>query len=76
MIYFAWLSNQTNRKDDDWMKIRAASYEEARSLAIERMDSRRFSFRYAVTRKEFKKIEPWIHSIEWGRPCINDKETQ
>ena len=69
--YVAWLRNNTSIKDDEPIKIKAESREDARDIACGYLRNR-FSLRGIYTLPEFKKIEPWWHSIFWGKKAINE----
>ena len=64
MIYFVWLSNNTDNRDDEPIKVKAKSKKEAGEIAEDYLDNR-FTIRRVYTRKEFKKEEPWWHATMW-----------
>jgi argininosuccinate synthase len=70
--YVVWLSNKTDRRDDEWRKVRAATKQGAKLIAQGYYDEARFCVSNVYTLPELKMLEPWIHSHEWGRECVND----
>lgn len=69
--YIVWLRNTTDIRDDEPVKILAESKEEAIEIASKK-DPWRFTVRYAMTLKQFKRFEPWWHSHFWGRKAWNE----
>ena len=69
MIYYAWLRNNTDIRDDEPLKIEAKSKEEAEEIAGNHLGNR-FTIRAIYTRKEFKKTEPWWHAMLWKVKAI------
>lgn len=70
--FFAWFSNKVDNRDDEPIKIRAKDKRQAQKIAIEEMNSCRFSLRNVYTAKQFKRIEPWWHAHFWGQKAINE----
>lgn len=70
-IYFAWLRNMTSREDDEPIKIKASSMEEAHKVAVANLQNR-FLIRDVYTREQFKKCYPWWHKSMWGKKAINE----
>ena len=68
--YFAWLRNVTSSKDDEPIKIKASSLEEARQIATNSLRGR-FLLRGVYSRKEFKELYPWWHAVMWGSKAVN-----
>lgn len=67
MIYFAWINNWTDRRDDDVLKIEVNSQEEAVKYAQGWCKNRGgCSVGYVVDRRTFKKREPGWHTLMWG----------
>jgi len=69
--YFAWLRNTTDIRDDEPVKIKASSMVAARNIAGQHLRGR-FLIRDVYTRKQFKKLYPWWHSIMWGQKARNE----
>lgn len=68
--YIVWLRNTTSIRDDEPVKIKASSKEQAKEF-IHPWLRNRFTIRDVYTLSEFKKIEPWWHTKLWGRPPLN-----
>lgn len=68
-IYFAWLRNNTDIRDDEPLKIEANSLDEAHKIAYRHLDNR-FTIKAVYSRKEFKKVEPWWHAMLWGSEAV------
>jgi len=67
MIYFAWINNHTDRRDDDVLKVKAQSRKEAKRYADDYCLSRGgVSVMRVFTRKEFKRFDPGWHRLLWG----------
>jgi len=75
MIYFAWLSNKTDSRDDMWLKIKANSKKQAKRIAEENCRSN-FRVSNIYTRKQMKKKDPWVHANEWGQKAVNERESE
>jgi hypothetical protein len=59
--FYAWLSNNTDCRDDEPMKVKAKDILEATQIVFEKMDSYRFSLVGVYAKKEFKERYPgWI----------------
>lgn len=71
MIYYAWLRNMTSREDDEPIKIKASSRDDAQKIAYNYLRNR-FLIRAVYTRQEFKKWYPWWHKQMWGVEAINE----
>ena len=69
MIYFAWLKNNTDSRDDEPLKISAKTKQEAYKIAANHLENR-FTIGFVYTRQEFKKFDPWWHSVEWGKSAV------
>jgi hypothetical protein len=54
--YVVWLSNHTDREDDEWLVTYAHSYEEAKQKVRNKVDFSRFSFSNTFTIKEFRRF--------------------
>lgn len=66
-IYFAWINNHTDSRDDDVLKISAANKKTAERYAEVYASTRgNCSVGDIYTRKEFKKDHPEWHSLLWG----------
>jgi hypothetical protein len=72
-IYIVWMVNKTDRRDDTWLKVRARNRAHARYVA-HRYGRSNFTVGVAETLAEAKRSDPEVHSLEWGKPCVNDKE--
>jgi len=70
--YIVWLRNHTNRLDDEPIKIKAESKEDAKRIASPYLRNR-FSFGGVYTLSEFKSRDRWWHNHFWGRKAINEK---
>lgn len=70
--YIVWLRNNTNRLDDEPIKVKASSVKEAKDIASPYLRGR-FSFGGVYTLQEFKRREPWWHAHFWGRKAINER---
>jgi len=70
-IYFAWLRNMTSREDDEPIKIKAQTLEDARKVAANNLHGR-FLIRDVYTRSQFKKLYPWWHATLWGTRAVNE----
>lgn len=54
--YVVWLYNHTDHRDDEWKVFWAKDASEAIHLTKSVLDPTRFSIAYAVTVKEFRKM--------------------
>lgn len=63
--YIVWLRNTTDIRDDEPIKIKASSKNDASNIAKDYLRGR-FLIRGVYTLPEFKKIEPWWHAHFWG----------
>lgn len=70
--FFVWLRNHTDMRDDEVLKIKAASKATAKTEAGRYYFPNRFSIHHVYTRHEFKKFEPWWHAHFWGRKAHNE----
>lgn len=71
-IYFVWLHNKTDQRDDDVLKIKAQSKGQATRIAHQMCRSNFYVGR-TFTRQEFKAYDPWWHSLRWGHKADNEK---
>jgi hypothetical protein len=69
--YIVWLRNNTDIRDDEPIKVKAESVEDAKRIATPYLRNR-FSFRGVYTMPEFKKLDPWWHSHFWGQKAVNE----
>jgi len=69
--YIVWLNNQTDRRDDKPIKVRAKSMDHAAAVASKHLRNR-FSIGRVYTLSAFKTFEPWWHRHFWGRKAINE----
>ena len=69
--YIIWLRNNTDSRDDEPIKVKASSVEEAKNIAAPQLRNR-FSFGGVYTLAEFKRRDPWWHSHFWGRKAVNE----
>jgi hypothetical protein len=75
-LYIVWLHNKTDHRDDEWIKVRAASRLRARKLGERYWEARRlFNFEVgrAFTMPELKQIHPSVHMLEWGTKPWEDE---
>jgi hypothetical protein len=70
-IYFVWLHNKTDCRDDDVLKIGVRSKGQATRIAHQMAQSN-FSVGRTFTRQEFKKYDPEWHSLQWGHKADNE----
>lgn len=70
-IYFAWLHNKTDQRDDEVFKIRAQSKGQAKRIAHQMCRSN-FNVGRIFKRQEFKEWHPWWHSLLWGQKAHNE----
>lgn len=70
-IYFVWLHNKADHRDDSVLKIKAQSKRQATRIAQE-MCQPNFYVGRTFTRKEFKEYDPWWHSLLWGQEAANE----
>jgi len=70
-IFFVWLSNTTDSRDDEPIKIKARTKKEAEEVAEDYLGGR-FLISDTYTRKEFKKAEPWWHAAMWKWKAKNE----
>ena len=70
--FFVWLANQTDRQDDEVLKVRAKTKLQARRIAEEECDDYRFYIADVYTAQQFKKWDPWWHALLWGKPAVNE----
>lgn len=67
MIFFAWIYNHTDRRDDDVLKIEASDRQIAINHALRWASSRGgCSLGMVYSRKEFKEEHPEWHTLLWG----------
>jgi hypothetical protein len=67
MIYFAYIHNNTDSRDDDVIKMDMKSFEGAEAYANSYVMGRgNCTLGKVYTRKEFKKSHPDWHSLMWG----------
>lgn len=72
-IYFVWLHNRTDKRDDDVLKIKAQSENQATQIARQMCRSNFYVGR-AFTRQEFKEYDPLWHNLRWGHKADNEQE--
>ena len=60
-FYCVWMRNYTSREDDEPIKVRASSKEEAHKIAAE-YQPHRFGIRNVYTLGEFRKATGWPHT--------------
>lgn len=53
--YVIWLHNFTDERDDEWVKVQAASEEEAKEVAKWKIDTHRFRMGRVYNTKEWRK---------------------
>jgi len=70
--YIVWLSNRTDNRDDEVMKLKAKNKKEARKIAEEECADYRFDVSEVYTLPEFKKYDEWWHALIWGQRAINE----
>jgi hypothetical protein len=75
-VFYAWLANKTSRQDDEPIKIRAKTIEEARAIALSVMDSHRFSLLNVYSASDFSRYygNGWVRLLKGAklhtyRPC-------
>ena len=70
--WWAWLHNMTDHRDDEPMKIKASTREEAREVALQHMQNHRFSLGTIRNRKEMLEYDSfWVH-ISAGQKAVNE----
>jgi hypothetical protein len=66
-VFVVWLSNTTDRQDDEPIKVKASSKEEAKDIAWN-YSSNRFTIRNVFTLKEFREFDPgWSALIRFSK---------
>lgn len=70
-IFFVWLSNTTDHRDDEPLKVLASSKDEAKEIASNHL-SCRFLIRDVYTRQEFKRLDPGWHALMWSSKAYTD----
>jgi len=71
--YIVWLNNNTDRRDDEPIKVKAESRGDACRVASDYLRGR-FCIGRVFSLSEFKTFEPWWHRHFWGKEAINEGE--
>jgi len=69
--YIVWLHNNTDSRDDEPIKVKAASPGDAKIYAGYYLRGR-FSLGRIYTLKEFRKRDAWWAAHFWGQKAINE----
>jgi len=72
-IFFAWLCNKVDNRDDEVVKLRASSKRQAKKIA-ENYVGYRFTLGNVFTQKQFKRYEPDWHALLWGQAAENEDD--
>jgi hypothetical protein len=62
-LFFVHLENQTDRADDDVVKVLASTKPKAKALVMVRSN---FCLSSVMTRRQFKRWDPEWHALLWG----------
>ena len=66
--YCVWMSNHTDHRDDEAIKVRANSIEEAKDIA-RTYQPNRFSIKNIYSLGDFKKFTGWSHKMATKYRC-------
>jgi hypothetical protein len=69
--YIVWLENLTDHRDDEPIKVKASSRKKAEEIG-QNYTRGRFGVGRVYTYKEFRKIDPFWHTIFWGKKAENE----
>jgi hypothetical protein len=68
-IFFVFLENNTDRRDDECLKVRAKTKPEAKKIAEAHCRSN-FTVGKVLTSKGLKRYDPEWHALLWGQPAV------
>jgi len=69
--FIVWLSNTTDHRDDEPIKVKAMDKEEARTIGGQHTRGR-FTVDRVYTLGEFRSADPWWASIFTKQKAINE----
>jgi hypothetical protein len=67
-LFFVHPENQTDRADDEVVKVQARTKPKAKKLVEDRWTRRNFCMGRVMTCRQFKRWDPRWHAFLWGTP--------
>jgi len=72
--YIVWLRNTTDRRDDEPIKVRASSKEEAGDIAVNKDWPGRWTIGGIYTLTEFRKVDKWWADVLKDRDPLEKRK--